>query len=336
MRELLAPDDTRDALRKYGGLLLGLGVLMLVLRRDVDPGNFLNFLLYALMAAYLYGAVFSDRYTDGIRPWAAVHSVFGLLFIPLALSELVNMIGDSGDAGNALNVLWIFGVTAAAAFYAGAAKGVRFHLLAGSIAVIVSWSALWQKLLGDEGIAGHFGTYRGLLGILAIILLAVGLYLWRENRDSHVVHTGVTAGGDQGLWKASELLTGAGIAAVIACSLGISSIAELVSPFGIAEITVVETSKVWDVLLLLVSLGLVGLGSTIGTRGPAYVGAIGLGLFLLIAGLDLDDDSPEPDKVGMWPWILIVLGALAAALSFVKEAAQGDKPSRLVSRLRNR
>ncbi len=31
MRELLAPDDTRDALRKQGGLLLALGVLMLVL-----------------------------------------------------------------------------------------------------------------------------------------------------------------------------------------------------------------------------------------------------------------------------------------------------------------
>ena len=51
-------------------------------------------------------------------------------------------------------------------------KGIRFQLLAGSIATIVAWSALWNKMLGDEGIAGNFGVYRGLLGILAILLLA--------------------------------------------------------------------------------------------------------------------------------------------------------------------
>jgi len=74
MQDLLAPDDTRDALRKYGGLLLGLGVFMLILRRGEDGGDFVNFLLYSVMAVYLYSAIFSDRYTDGVRPWAAVHS----------------------------------------------------------------------------------------------------------------------------------------------------------------------------------------------------------------------------------------------------------------------
>ena len=46
MRELLAPDDTRDALRKQGGLLLALGVLMLVLRKEDDLSDFVTFLLY--------------------------------------------------------------------------------------------------------------------------------------------------------------------------------------------------------------------------------------------------------------------------------------------------
>lgn len=336
MKDLLAPDDTRDALRKYGGLLLGLGVLMLVLRRDEEPGNFLNFALYAAMAVYLYGAVFSDKFTGGIRPWAAVQSVFGLLFVTLALTELVDLIGDPGDSGNALNVFWIFGVVAGLAFYAGAVKGIRFHLLAGSIATIVSWSALWEKLLGDEGITGNFGTYRGLLGILAIFLLAGALYLWRDGRDARVTGTAVDDGGDQGLWKASELITGAGISAVIACSLGISSVAQFAGPFGFSEFTVVETSQTWDVLLLVISLGLVGLGSTIGTRGPAYVGAIGLLLFLFIVGLDLNDDSPEPNKVGQWPWILIVGGAVLLALSAIKEASLGDQPKQWVEKLRGK
>lgn len=335
MKDLLAPDDTRDALRKQGGLLLGLGVLMLILRKEDDFSEFVTFLLYAAMAVYLYGAVFTTQFTGGARPWSAVHSVFGLLFVPLALTSLVDWIGDPGDSGNALNVFWIFGITAGLAFYAGAVKGIRFHLFAGAIAAIVSWSALWDKLLGDEGIAGHFGTYRGLLGILSIILLAAGLYLWRTGDDSKVEGTGVEPAGDQGLWKASELLTGAGVSAVLACGLGISSLASatFLGPFG-GEFTVVQTAQVWDVLLLLISLGLIGLGSLIGVRGPGYVGAIGLFLFLFIVGLDLNDDSPDPGNLGIWPIILLVGGGLLIGLSGLKEASLGDRPRKFLQSLR--
>jgi len=337
MRDLLAPDYTRDSLRKHGGLLLGLGVLMIFLRKGEDWSDFVIFLLLAVMAVYLYASVFTTEATGGARPWQAVHSVFGLIFVPLALSQFVDMIGDEGDSGNSLNVLWIFGVTAALGFYAGVVKGIRVHLLLASIATIVAWSALWDELLGDEGIAGHFGTYRGLLGILSMILLGVGLYLWRRNDDAHVRATGVETAGDQGLWKASELLTGAGIAAVIACSLGISSIVQTLGPLGLFEFTFVETANHWDVLLLLVSLGLVGLGSTIGTRGPVYVGAIGLFLFLFIVGFDLNEgEEADPSNLGVWPIILVVLGALGILLSTVKDASLGDQPRRFLDQLRGR
>jgi hypothetical protein len=337
MRDLLAPDYTRDSLRKHGGLLLGLGVLMMFLRKGEEWSDFVVFVLLAAMAVYLYASVFTTDSTGGARPWQAVHSVFGLIFVPFALSELVNWIGDPGDSGKSLNVFWIFGVTAALGFYAGAIKGIRVHLLLASIATIVAWSALWDKLLGDEGIAGHFGTYRGLLGILSIILLAVGLYLWRRNDDSRVTDTGVEAAGDQGLWKASELLTGAGIAAVLGCSLGISSIVQATPISTFFEVTFVETSNLWDVLLLIVSLGLVGLGSTIGTRGPVYVGAIGLTLFLVIVGFDLNEgEDADPTNLGLWPIVLVVGGALAVLLSGIKDASLGDQPRRFLQQLRGR
>jgi len=35
--------------------------------------------------------------------------------------------------------------------------------------------------------------------------------------------------------------------------------------------------------------------------------------FLIIAGLDLNSDPPQPFKLGVWPWVLLALGVIAAA-----------------------
>jgi hypothetical protein len=332
MSDFLTPDDTRDVLRKHGGLLLGIGVLMWLLRKGGEMSDFVVFILLALPAVYLYGlGVFTTKETGGLRPWQAVYTIFGLIFVPLALFQFVQLV--DGTPSN-LNTFWIFVVTAALGGYAGIVAGVRYGLLLGAIAVIISWSGLWDKILGDEGIAGHLGVYRGLLGILAIILLAVALYIWRENPgEDRGASTATSVGGDPGLWKGSELLTGAGISAVIACGLGITTAASL-SPLPL-QITTVETNLFWDVALLLISLGLVGIGSQLGVRGPVYIGAIGLFLFLLIAGLDLNEGSnADPSNFGIWPLALLIIAAILIGLSSVKEASQGDKPTELVQKLR--
>jgi hypothetical protein len=340
MNDLFKPDDTRDALRKLGGLLLGLGALMIYIRKGpfltVNPSqwaSFPMFLVLAIPAAYLYGgAILSRPKTGVLRPWQVVHSVFGLVFVALGLLEFVDMIGGTPNAG--LNVFWIFLVTAGLAFYAGTVLGVRVQLLLGSIALIISWTALWDKLLSG-GITAHWGVYRGLLGLLAIALLAGGLYLWRNNPGGDERAATPTApSGEFGLWKASELITGAGIAAVIGCALGITALGNL-NPLS-GSTPPIETTNVWDVLLLVVSLGLVAIGSQIGLRGPVYIGAIGLVLFLVIAGLDLNSTPPHPFKLGVWPWILLGLGVIGIGLSFTKEASLGDQPRRLTENLRGR
>jgi hypothetical protein len=340
MNELFTPDDTRDALRKLGGILIGLAALMIYIRKgpfiSLNPDQwaaFPMFLVLAIPAVYLYGAIFTRPQTGELRVWQAVHSTFGLILIPLALFEFIDLIG--GTPGTSLNVFWVFALTAALAFYAGAAAGVRVQLLLGSIALIVSWSALWNKVL-ENGIGTHYGVYRGLLGILAIGLLAGALYVWRTNPGGDEVSSSATApAGDLGLWKASELFTGAGIAAVLACSLGITAVSNL-APLAQPNVTPIETNNLWDILLLLVSLGLIGIGSQIGTRGPVYVGAVGLVFFLLIVGLDLNSDEPHPFDFGGWPWVLLALGVAGIVLSYVREASQGDRPRRFVEPLRGR
>jgi hypothetical protein len=290
------------------------------------------FLVLATAAIYLYGSILTKPRTGGLRPWQTVHSVFGLIFVPLALLQLVDMIG--GNPSAELNLFWTFGATAALAFYAGFVAGVRVQVLFGAIAVIISWTALWNEILSD-GIGAHWGIYRGLLGILSIGLLAGALYVWRTNPGGDEVADSATEpAGDLGLWKASELLTGAGLAAVIACSLGITALGNL-NPLGTGT-PPIETSNLWDILLLLISLGLVGIGSQIGTRGPVYVGGIGLLLFLVIVGLDLNSAPPHPFKLGAWPWVLLILGLLGVGLSSTREASLGDQPRRFVQNLRGR
>jgi hypothetical protein len=340
MNERLTPDDTRDALREIGGLLIGLAAAMIYIRKGPflagNPeqwADFPMFLVLAIPAVYLYGGILSKPQTGGLRPWQAVHSVFGLVFVALALLQFVDLIGGNPNAE--LNLFWVFGVTAGLAFYAGFVGGVRVQILLGAIAVIIAWTALWNKFLPDEGITAHWGVYRGLLGILSIGLLATALYVWRTNPGGDEVADSATEpAGDLGLWKASELLTGAGIAAVIACSLGITALGNL-NPLGTST-PPIETNNFWDILLLLVSLGLVGIGSVIGPRGPVYVGGIGLLLFLVIVGLDLNSNPPHPFKFGVWPWILLILGVVGVALSFTREASLGDQPRRFLQNLRGR
>jgi hypothetical protein len=339
MTDLFKPDDTRDALRKLGGLLLGLGALMIYIRKgpfltvnDNQWAAFPIFLVLAIPAAYLYGSILTRPRTGGLRAWQVVHSVFGVLLVPLALLQFVDLIG--GNPSAALNLFWVFLVTAGLAFYAGGVVGVRVQILLGSIALIIAWTALWDELLSG-GVSAHWGVYRGLLGLIAIALLAGGLYLWRTNPGGDdVAATATGPSGDLGLWKASELLTGAGIAAVIGGALGITALGNL-NPLGTGT-PPIETTNGWDILLLVVSLGLVALGSQIGVRGPVYVGAIGLVLFLVIAGLDLNSTPPHPFNLGVWPWVLIGLGLIGLGLSFTKEASLGNQPRRLAENLRGR
>jgi hypothetical protein len=55
------------------------------------------------------------------------------------------------------------------------------------------------------------------------------------------------------------------------------------------------------------------------TRGPAYVGGIGLAIFIAVVGGDLVGrlHGGAGNKVGGWPLILLIAGAVALIASFL-------------------
>ena len=305
VRELLAGDDEqRELLRALGGLLLGIGMVLVFFRRGAtvfDPwGNGALFLVLFIPCVFLYGTGFvAARATGTTRPWHAVYMVFGTLLLPAALFQLLEWLGGSTDAP--LNVAWIFLLTAVAGKVAALFAGVRYGLLIAGLATIVAWLAFWDEAL-DDGVFGDIGTLRGLLVVVALLLLAGAAGLWRWDRE-------------RALERAGELVTAAGVAAVAAGGISISAVAgafTLITPVGEP---IGEASLLWDLELLVVSLLLIGAGSWLGARGPAYVGTIGLLLFAYIVGLDLDDDSPAGKVLG-WPLVLLVLGTAAFVASF--------------------
>jgi hypothetical protein len=309
MAKRLKPEDTRDLLRLAGGLVLGLGVLALAQRKEADYGAAFFFFVYLVPAVLLFGGgVLTIRDTGGLRPWQAVFSVFGLIFVTLTLFQFVDMIGASPDAQ--FNVFWIFGVTAALAAYAGMEAGIRFQLLAASLAFLISFMAFWDKIVG---FADNDVLYRLALLVVAGILFYAGMRVWQADRAG-------------GMWKFSELLTGAGIAAVLAFGAGITSALSAVAasiPFLAEPIS--SPNWYWDIALLLVSLALVGAGTLITLRGPVYVGAAGLFIFLSSIG------GGGTNLV--WPLALLVIGAGAILLSLRPDVTLGNRPRDLVKRV---
>lgn len=303
LKQLFAPDDARDALRTVGGLLLGVGMLLVFYRKGSAAltGNWgEEALLLVLLApcVFLYGlGLLGRRFTDRLQAWQAVFSVFGLILVPLVLFQFVELV--NGDTGAPFNVFWIFLVAATLGVLAAIALGVRYQLLLASIALIVSWSALWDRIIG---ISDHVGVYRGLLLILAAILLAIALVVYRLDRE-------------QGRVNASELVTGAGISAVLG-SAGLSFSTVFTQAVPLSFVPVAHPSAFWNLVALVVSIALIVYGSRFAVRGPTYVGGIGLLLFVVTVGSDLGHTPPR-GSLKWWPVVTVLAGAIAFLISVI-------------------
>lgn len=323
----------RELLRSLGGLLVFAGILALSIRKDEEWGDAAQLLLVLVPCVVFYllgvGAVHDGRREPlppravlllrdvRARPSQAVLLVLGVILVPLALAQFLELIG--ADGGSSVNVLWIFLVTAALALYGSLAAGVEYAGLLGALALVVAWFALWDLALDDPSAS----TMRSLLVLLALLLAGAVVALERHRRR-----------------QAVEFATAAGIAAVGAGFLGLvaGAIGVVGSSFagafgaGAPDVSGLRQKTEWDVFLLLVSVALIWYATHRRARGPAYVGALGLLAFSVSVGAELVAlFSPGGDAEGElfgWPLLLLVGGAVALVLGFLgRSPAQRPGPA---------
>jgi hypothetical protein len=288
--------DPRDWLKLAGGMLFGAGVLVLVARKGDGWNEWVQFGVLLVAALILLGLGALRRPGDyELGQWRTGFLVFGTLILAFAFRQLVR--AADGDPRTPLNLAWIFGLTGAVAAVTSLALRAHFQMLVAALFGLIAWLALWTKIIDHP--SGD--TMRWLLIVLALIYVGAAFVLARTRRP-----------------QASDLITVAGIAAVLAAILSLGAFAR--SAIGSSFLgDVPKAGQGWNVFLLVVSLVLIVYSSRAATRGPGYVGALGLFGFIGLTGADLVNrlNGDEAGGVVGWPLILLIGGGLLVAAGFI-------------------
>ena len=306
----LARDPARDLVRSIGGLLLASGAVAWEIRKAATWGLGARAVVVAVPAVVFYALaleLLGTRRTvprEDPEPWQTVLGVIAVFLNSIWLTLLCRWIGLHGS----LVLIGGLGLTALSAMYAAWRANIRFAALLGALDVVVAWVALWNKILGVQAA----NTNRWLLLIIGVLLLGAAVGLARRGRR-----------------EASEVVTAAGAAGVLAASAGVLfdlfgfSLNHFVRQVGLAHTIGAFNPKqhfVWDLLLLLISVGLIAYSARARVRGPGYIGAAGLFAFLFSIGAQLSariSGSSPSDSVAGWPLALLLVGAAALVLGFV-------------------
>jgi len=327
LSRLFAPDDGRDALRTLAGLLLGLGFFMAWARKSGAIiggwGDWGLFITLLIITVFLYGVGIVGRLsTSMVRAWQGVYLVFGIILVPFLLFQFLDAINATSTAD--LNVFWVLLVTAAAAAFAALAADVRYGMLLTTIALIGAFSALFDKILSN-GLIAHYGIYRGLLVLYGLVFLVLAIAVYRLDPFARLRPGGPTPEPERWL-RAQDVITGAALSAVLAGSITFTAFfAQTNSLFAPP---VASSSLLWDLELLVASLLAVIWGARFAVRGPTYVGAIGLFVFLVDVGSEVGIASPESTIVG-WPLILAIVGAVLFIVSLMPDVTTPDAEATL-------
>ena len=301
MAQAIQPDARGDWLRMLGGVLFALGAVVLFARKGDDWAAFPLLIVVAVPCAVVFGLGALGALAGGeVARWHAVLMVTGVLLSVLAFGQLWDTVGVNTDTSG-FGFL-IFACVAGLAAFASFGVGAAYQALLAAVAGIGAWVFFFDMILDEPGAT----AFRWLM--LLLCLVYAGLAFALRDREAP---------------QAPELVTAAGIAAV---SVGLIGVLAGAGPvlgtlfFGGTPAEGEGQSFIWDLWLLLASLGLVAYGAVARARGPAYVGFVGLLAFVILQGAEvsalIEGEEPDGSFVG-WPLILLLVGAAGLAAGAV-------------------
>ena len=301
MAQAIQPDARGDWLRMLGGVLFALGAVVLFARKGDDWAAFPLLIVVAVPCAVVFGLGALGALAGGeVARWHAVLMVTGVLLSVLAFGQLWDTVGVNTDTSG-FGFL-IFACVAGLAAFASFGVGAAYQALLAAVAGIGAWVFFFDMILDEPGAT----AFRWLMLLLCLVYAAVAFAL----RDREAP-------------QAPEFVTAAGIAAVSVGLIGVFAGAGPVLGtlfFGGTPAEGEGQSLIWDLWLLLASLGLVAYGAVARARGPAYVGFVGLMAFVILQGTEvsalLEGEEPDGSFVG-WPLILLLAGAAGLAAGAV-------------------
>src|SRR5918992_1501842 len=285
MAQALQPDARGDWLRMLGGVLFVLGAAVLFARKTDDWAAFPLLIVVAVPSVVVFGlGAMAALATGEVARWHAVLMVAGVLLSVLAFAQLWDLVGVNTDTSG-FGFL-IFVCVAGLAGFASFGVGAAYQALLAALAGIAVWLFFFDMILDEPGVT----AFRWLLLVLCLFYVAIAFAL--RGREAP---------------QAPEFVTAAGIAGVSVGLIGViagagGALGSLF--FGGAPAGGEGQSFIWDLWLLLISLGLVAYGALVHARGPAYVGFLGLLAFAILQGAEVNAllEGHEPDRsfVG-WP-----------------------------------
>ncbi|MEA2143704.1 MAG: hypothetical protein QOI64_2134 [Solirubrobacteraceae bacterium] len=308
---LILPDRRNDWLRLIGGVLLAAGFVVLYIRKFQDWGDFPLLLVVLIPFVVLYGLgwLAGLRVVAGggvARPqgWQTVYLIIGSLLAGFVVAQLLLLLG-ADDLNARLHQVLIGLAVAVAAFAASFLRAISVLTFVGGLAALWAWLFLLDKIFGIDSVGGG----RAALLVFAALAVAAAFALRAAGRA-----------------QGAELITVAGIVAVLAGLLSLSGLTGGINPLDSGGD---RPSETWNVFILVVSIALIAYGTTSPVRGPSYVGAIGLASFVGLAGSNVvalsKGNADDVHKLAGWPLVLLVLGiaVLAATVLLPRRPAGG-------------
>jgi hypothetical protein len=288
----------------------------------------------------------------GARPWQSVLMVVAILLVPVVLLEFLQWVGASTQ--HSLYEAAVFVVTALLAGYGARRARVSYAALLAGLALLVTWLDVWDAILGHP--STNTSRWLLVAAAVLLFASARVLARAKAIGASELATAGgiaavaagvlgVIVGAFVGAFRSITTLGGAG-RVISSSSRRISSVplgaphrsrivgvpsgsrlsdrlqhARLARPSHLANPFATHTSGLqhfgWDLYLLVVSLGLVWVGSRVRARGLGYVGGVGLLAFLVSVGVQItrleSGREPTASIVG-WPLALLVIGIAGLAV----------------------